>query len=163
MRLRRCQKLLAQHRRLNRCSRTVPKSERTTASEITAQGALIGMHNFNDVLNSDAIVSLRIVAGLVRREHAQLEAIAFESTWNRRRILVHVQIGTDAVTGAVAIVEADVPKCPTGHRIEEGVLVRTERAMLKLCNTKRVLRTSDSPLKYDSHLHHAETLLYSTQ
>ena len=64
------------------------------------------------VLVPDSKFSSLVVAGLVGQDHVlgQARVVGVGAPADAHRALVHVQVGTDPVAGAVQVVESDLPE-----------------------------------------------------
>src|SRR5262249_39955507 len=83
-----------------------------------AAGDVFGRGDHLQVFDADTVRASFVVAGFVRDDHAGLKWHGVEHFRDAMRTFVHAEIRTDAVAGAVIVVEAGLPQAHPRQRVK---------------------------------------------
>ena len=119
--------LLGQQLGLDHLGLDGDNTERLKCEEDTLAGKLVlslRPHHLHQVLNPDAEVAVLVVARLVGEDHSLLETwvIGIDSPGDPTGPLVDVEEGSDPVTGAVEIVQSNLPEVLPGETVQAVAL-----------------------------------------
>ena len=99
-----------QHRRLNQI-----EIDRRHGDGLEGEHLPFATHNVlrrphhHEILDADAVFAGFVIAGLIRADHARFEGLRGAARGNALRPFMHCKIGSNAMSGAVAVIEPRIP------------------------------------------------------